>query len=341
MLDFKYKDKKLLSSYDLDVHLFEKFGVEVQDIIPIRKVYLLNTNKGSKILKKTEYSINQISFLDEALSYIEAKFDRVLKYCRAANGDFYVTWKSDTYCLLDVAPGTECQFNNIVHLEIASKELGKFHKASVGFTTKNENKNYIGKMITSLKRKQNELKFFKTLLTKYDEVTEFDRIVANEIDDYIEQGEKSISFLEGSAYEELCKDKDKIALCHHDLAYHNILIESDKAYFIDFDYAIVDLKVHDLCNFINKVEKSCLFDIDKAKIVINNYNSENNLTKEELGVLYALLLFPYDFYSICKSYYTRRKNYEEDVFLYKLNRKVNDQFARKEFLKQFYDIYVK
>lgn len=341
MIDFKYKDKMQLASYDLDVHLFEKFGIEVSDIVPIRKVYLLNTNKGNKILKKTEYSINQISFLEDALGYIEPKFNRILKYCRASNGDFYVSWKSDTYCLLDVAPGTECQFNNILHLEIAAKELGSFHKASVGFSTRNANKNYVGKIINDLKRKQNELKFFKTLLTKYDEVTEFDRIVIREIDDYLNECYESINILENSHYYDLCKDIEKIAICHHDLAYHNILIEDEKAYFIDFDYAIVDLKVHDLCNLINKVEKSCLFDIDKANLIIENYEKTNSLSKEELEVLYGLLLFPQDFYSICKNYYTRRKNYEEEVFLSKLNKKVNDKLERKEFLKEFYDLYVK
>lgn len=341
MIDFKYKDKIQIANYDLDIQLFEKFGIEVQDIIPIRKVYLLNTNKGNKILKKTEYSINQMSFLEEALNYIEPKFNRILKFCRATNNDFYVTWKSDTYCLLDVAPGIECQFNNILHLEIASRDLGSFHKASIGFNTKNDNKNNVGKMKNILKRELNELKFFRTLITKYDEVTEFDKIVMREIDNFIDEGSNSISFLENSAYDNICNDKDKIALCHHDLAYHNILIQEDKAYFIDFDYAIVDLKVHDLCNFINKVEKGCLFDIDKANLVIENYGKTNELTKEELQVLYGFLLFPHDFYSICKSYYTRRKNYEEEVFLYKLNRKVNDQFARKDFLKEFYDIYAK
>lgn len=340
MIDFKYKDKKQLASYDLDIQLFEKFGVEVLDIIPIRKVYLLNTDKGNKILKKTEYSISQMSFLQDILNYIEPKFDKVLKFSKAANGDFYVTWKSDSYCLLDVAPGTECQFNNILHLEIASKELGDFHKASIGFKTKNHNKNNVGKMINVLKRKQNELKFFKTLLNKYEEKTEFDKIVLNEIDDYLKEGNESINFLENSAYETLCNDIEKIAICHHDLAYHNILIKEDKAYFIDFDYAIVDLKVHDLCNFINKVEKRCLFDIDKADLIIENYRKTNSLSKEELEVLYALLLFPHDFYGICKIYYTRRKNYEEEVFLYKLNKKVNDKLERKEFLKQFYDKYV-
>ncbi len=62
-----------------------------------------------------------------------------------------------------------------------------------------------------------------------------------------------------SEYYNLCKEKEKIVFCHHDLAHHNILINKEEVYFLDFDYAVIDLKVHDICNFINKAIKNfCL-----------------------------------------------------------------------------------
>ena len=52
MLDVRYKDKAYLSKYDLDVNLFSKFNLLVYDVIPVRKVFILDTNKGDKVLKK-------------------------------------------------------------------------------------------------------------------------------------------------------------------------------------------------------------------------------------------------------------------------------------------------
>lgn len=104
------------------------------------------------------------------------------------------------------------------------------------------------------------------------------------------------------------------------------MIKEDEAYFIDFDYAILDLKVNDLCNFITKVIKNFAFDINKANIILNSYSSIYSITDKELEVLYGLLSFPYDFYDISKNYYTKRKDWEDEVFL---NRLIKNVIIRK------------
>ncbi len=99
------------------------------------------------------------------------------------------------------------------------------------------------------------MNFFKKIANIHKNKNEFDNLFLSEIDYYIDEISKSINILENSHYYDICKENDKISICHHDLAYHNILIKEDEAYFIDFDYAILDLKVNDLCNFITKVIK--------------------------------------------------------------------------------------
>ena len=51
MNKFRYIDKRILCSYDLSEEFFYKLGVKVYDIIPLRKVFILFTDKGKKILK--------------------------------------------------------------------------------------------------------------------------------------------------------------------------------------------------------------------------------------------------------------------------------------------------
>ena len=163
---------------------------------------------------------------------------------------------------------------------------------------------------------------------------------ANEIfikyaDYYTEEIKSSIDILEKSSYYKLCDEKDKVVLCHNDLAHHNILLQDDEAYFIDFDYAIIDLKVNDLCNFINKAIKNSAYDIDKARQILEGYRINNTLDKRELEVLYGMLSFPEDFYTISRDYYTRRKEWDEDVFIDRLKKKVEFQVEREEFLIDF------
>jgi CotS family spore coat protein len=181
------------------------------------------------------------------------------------------------------------------------------------------------------------MEFFKNIASIHENRAEFDEIFLKNVNYYVEQIKKSIDMLQKSYYYKLCSEEDKIVVCHHDLAYHNILINNDSAYFVDFDYAIIDLKVHDLCNFISKVEKNFAFDIEKSNTILENYCIKNTLNKRELEVLYAMLIFPEDFYSISKDYYTKRKDWEEEIFLDRLKRKVAYKEDREEFLNTFID----
>jgi len=52
-----------------------------------------------------------------------------------------------------------------------------------------------------------------------------------------------------------------------------------------------------------------------------------------------MLYFPEDFYSVSKNYYKRKKIWTEEVFLFKLKRKLEYQEERKEFLEQFKSYY--
>ena len=72
MNKFSYIDKILLCSYDLSEEFFNKLGVKVYDIIPLRKVFVLFTDKGKKILKITNSSLDRINFINKTLNIIHA-----------------------------------------------------------------------------------------------------------------------------------------------------------------------------------------------------------------------------------------------------------------------------
>jgi hypothetical protein len=65
----------------------------------------------------------------------------------------------------------------------------------------------------------------------------------------------------------------------------------------------------------------------------------NTLDRKELEVLHALLTFPQDFYSISRDYYTRRKEWEEEVFVDRFKRKLEFKEDREDFLAEFFKKY--
>lgn len=335
MLEGRYRDKKYLVRYDLDINIFNKFDLVVTDVIPVRNVFILKTNKGNKVFKKIDYSIEDVNFIYNAMKYIKQKFDRVIDFEKTVDGEIYTIWNNDIYCIMDLVEGKECDFNNPIDVSIASKGLGELHSASEGFRSNLAHKNAYGKTIDNFSRRLEEMQFFKNIANLHEVKNKFDEIFLENIDYHIEEIQKSIEFLKKSNYYKLCSEEDKIVLCHHDLAYHNIMINEDKAYFVDFDFAIIDLKIHDLSNFINKVIKNFAFDNDKAISIINDYCTSNRLDKRELEALYGILSFPEDFYNISRDYYTKRKEWDEQVFLDRLIKKVDYKEYRREFLDEF------
>jgi CotS family spore coat protein len=335
MFEIKYKDKPQLTEYDLNVELFDKFNVKVKDIIPVRNVFVVRTNKGDKVLKKVNYGIDELQFIYEAIKYIKNTFNRIVDFEKADTGQIYLKWESDIYSLMDLIEGRECEFSNPVDVAIAARGIGEFHKASAGFNYDNTVKNNCGKTIKCFKRRLEEIEFFKSIVNKYDNKNEFDELFLKNVDFYLGEIENSINIMDKTQYYDLFKEKDKVAFCHHDLAHHNIIINNEEAYFIDFDYSIIDLKVHDLCNFINKAIKGSVYDFEKCKLIMKEYLSKNTLENSEMQVLFGFLSFPQSFYEISRDYYTRRKDWDDQAFLDKFKKRLELKEDNIEFLGEF------
>lgn len=334
----RFKDKKALAEYDLNIDLFSNYDFRIIDIIAVRKVYILITDKGNKILKKLNYGTGEVEFIYSGLEYAKNNgFNRVFNLVLTKEGKPYLTFGKNIYCVMDLIDGRESEYANPIDVHIASRGLGELHKACEGFRYNNKTRYTCGKTIDNFKRRLQEMELFKNIARITEDKNEFDMIFLDNVNYYKTQMEESIKFLENSSFYKLCSQEDKIVLCHNDLAHHNILIKEDEAYFVDFDYSTIDLRVNDLCNFINKVGKGSAYDIEESKQILKDYREYNELSEKELQVLYGLLMFPQDIYNISKDYYTRKKDWDYNMFLDRLIKKNDFKEDKREFLQNFKD----
>ena len=336
-MKYRNNSKEKLARFDLCEELFENYDFKVYDVTPVRNVFMISTDKGNKILKRYDCMVDELKFICDVMEYIKVKFPNITHFLKNKEGEFFTIRNNDIYCIMDTVMGRECDFFNLLDVKTAAQGLGEMHLAAEGFKSDIKAKNTRGGLIDDFIKAQGKIKFLKNIANMHEIRTQFDDIFISRVDYYSKCIDDSIEILKNSAYYKLCSEEDKVIICHHDLAHHNILIKDDDAYFIDFDYAIIDLKVHDLCNFINKVIKNSAFDIKKVEEIFLSYSIFNTLDLRELEVLYGMLTFPEDFYNISYDYYTRRKNWEEEVFVDKLKKKVEFEEDRQEFLKKFVD----
>lgn len=341
MIDIKYKDRDFLKDYSLDIDLFRKFNLHIKDVAPIRKVFIVSSEEGDFIIKKLDYEAEDLEFINRGLEYVKNKgFHKTFSFRKNLEGNIIENYKGNNYCIMNLINGRESVYSNPVDIALGTSSLASLHSSSKGFYDKLEKRDFRGKLINKLEYEIHEMKLLKELVLKHPNKKEMDEIFLDNIDYLTKKAEESVRLLNKSHYYELCHVEEAVAFCHHDLAYHNILIKDEEAYFIDFDYAIIDLKVHDIANYIYKVVKNFAYDINKAVFVMDNYKETYTLEREEIEVLYGMLLFPYKSFTLFKHYYFRQKDWAYNSFLEKAKDKVSCIQEKEEFMERFKDIYL-
>lgn len=339
-MEYRYRDKAYLSSYVLDTSVFDEYDFLVEDAEPVRSVYVLTTDQGHKIFKRIDYSLEELNFLYDTLNSIRKEYPYIVNFKKSIHDKHYIEYNGGIYVVLDLIEGRECLFENPIDLKKVVEGLAKYHSAAQNIKMNFGQRNNLNKLISRYKHKIRDLENYKKIASMHYNKSEFDSIYLEYADYYIGCSRAALEKILSSSYKELCDSKR--TLCHHDLAHHNILIgNDDNVYFIDFDYAVIDLPYHDISNLITKAAKNNGWCPDILDIIIETYKGINGLTIDELEVLYGFMLFPLDFYEISSGYYARLKDWEEDDFVDKLRRKAGYKEEREEFLKYFMGKWIK
>ena len=341
MSKIRYVDKELLCDYDLSEDFLEKLSLKIEDVIPLRKVFILITDKGKKILKITDSKEERINFINESLNYIRKGYEDVLSYCPKEDGIVVYKHKDKDYVVLDLIEGREATFSNPIEIELCSKSIANMHVASRGlenYFDKEKAKDNFGVYLPKyFKESKEELLDIKRFVSKFRFKSEFDEMFISNVDIYLKEIKKSQELIAMLNYNNILMDYSKRVLCHNDLAHHNFIVDGDNVKLIDFDFARIDTRSVDIANYSLKAIKNNCYDMEKFKSIIRSYNEISTLDKDDIKLIYTIFNFPRDFHSITTDYYYKRKRWEYDVFLGRFKEKIQLETYRKEFLDKFID----
>ena len=339
MNKIRYSERSYLCDYDLSLKFFNELGVNVNDITPLRKVFVISTDEGNKILKKVNYDVDRVNLISESLDYVKKSYTNIITYNKFKDNLSYKKWKDQIYIIMDILDGREAAFSNPVEINICAENIGLMHKASKGLREYLKDKYNKDFLDISLKDKfqkaYDELVWMKSLVKNYKYKNEFDILFMNNVDEYLIEIEEVQKEFYKSKYDDLRKSGETISLCHNDLAYHNFLFKNNDISIIDFDFMTIDLRIMDIGDFILKSIKNAAFDINKTLNCIDGYENISLLKQEEKELLYLLIKFPKDFYTISRDYYYKRKKWDYEVYLNRFKTKLNNEEFRYEFLKAY------
>ncbi|HWR61324.1 MAG TPA: CotS family spore coat protein [Clostridia bacterium] len=340
MDDNRQQEREFLGEYDLDVTLFEEMGLKVKQIIPVRSVYRIATDKGFFCLKKLRFPIGDMDFIFDAVRHLQDRgFENTFKVVRQQNGDNFISFKEDKYFLTQWIDGRECDFLNPLDLDAAVELLASLHRAAEGYRPEEcpSGRYYYGKWPGKFAKRIMEMSLIKDRVLAKPRRNDIDNIYLDYVDMCIKDGEEAILLLNKTGYEGISQEEAaKGGFIHHDFAHHNIIHTFDgKTYVVDFDYCIMDLRIHDVGSLILRNMKRSDWDIDKALSILEAYDRRNPLSGEELKVLVPFFLFPQDFWMISRQYYVERKDWDEEEYVDKMNTKSEYTVMRRKFIEEF------
>ncbi|MDP4091885.1 MAG: CotS family spore coat protein [Bacillota bacterium] len=326
---------------DIGKIVAEKYDLEIKNIFPFRDSFIINTVKGKKIVKKNPLSPERISFIHGAKEHLyKNNFKNLDRYLCTTEGAPCFIAEDTCYTVSDVIEGTECNFENEADIIRASNLLASLHKASRGYIPLENSipRNELGKLPGYFYKRLEDIKKLKKAAKKGR--SKFDYLFLDYVDYFYNLGENTLGMLVSSKYDQMVKTAESEGIfCHHDFTQYNIVSCSEKLFLTNFEYCCFELKVYDIVNFIRRKMRKCNWDINEARIIVDEYKKTETLGEDDLLIMKILLQFPQKFWRVANRYYNSRRSWSERIFISKLQEVIDEIEGHRSFLDSFDILY--
>ncbi|HEY5562005.1 MAG TPA: CotS family spore coat protein [Clostridiaceae bacterium] len=325
---------------DLKRNIEENYNIEVLDIIKVKSSYRVETKNKNYCLKVIKYNFSHFLFIIGAIKHLVNKqCEGIINIIPTVTGRDYI--RVDVYYayLTDWLNTRECNYDNPLDTYLAVNALSKLHAKSYGFELNSNMKPRIGwfKWIENYRTRSDEIVNFGQRIIEKDTKTAFDSMYLEAMEEELLRAEASIENLICSEY--ILKMEEEIQLkgfCHHDYAHHNVLIgENQKVFVIDFDYCILDSHLHDLSSLLIRVMKNGKWELRTTKDLLNIYNNTSNLQEKDTAIMAAFMEFPQAYWQLGIQYYWERQPWEEEIYIKRLEKILEDRQEKQEFIEDF------
>jgi hypothetical protein len=350
------------------------YPFKLYNIYRARGAYLLETDSGLKLLKCFEGSRNRALFEHQVKEHLcMSGYYNVDLYVRTLEDDIIAEDQSGCrYVVKNWFWGEECNLKDLSQIEMASANLAKLHSLlrGVEFARDQLEYNVAGDLQEIFEKRNRELKRVRGYIRDKRQKNEFEILFLNFYDEFYDQGIDATKRLANSSYKHVMDASIKHrAVCHGNYTYHNIIMlksknEAVSKTFIppgwinrqpisaaeisyncnniiattNFERSHIGIQISDLYQFIRKVMEKNDWDILYGSNIIEAYDRIRPISKEELNILYLLLLYPEKFWKITNFYYNGKKVWISGRNIQKLN-SVGVQNPKKEvFLKRLESI---
>lgn len=314
---------------DLNLQIIKGFGRKLKNYNKIKGMYLCNTDKGVKQVKKIEGTKDKILVEHTAKEILYNKgFKNIDRFCISNEGMPYYIFNNCIYTMCDYIDGVECDLNK--NLKQSVEQLANMHKLAYGLNKCNAPLD----LIEFYNKRMVEIVRLKKRITNSSSFSKLDILILKNYDYYLNQCKKAIHILENSNYRQLLENTNsKGTFCHNNYREENIIININGTYTVNFENCSCNIQMLDLAFIIRRYMKKEFCDEVEAYKILEMYNNIKPISNEEMKILLAMLVFPYKFSKICNKYFNRRRNWVQNSMLYSLETYLVNKQKNEKLLK--------
>lgn len=322
---------------EFEKELQSNYNIKIKSLTNYREMFIADTDIGKKLVRITSVKPERINFIAEVKEHLfNNGFIHIDRNTITNKGGYSIQINDQTVYMNDFVEGRECNLDSKEETIGCARLLAKMHKASCGFVCSENScsRSELGRLPVNYRKRLDEIKKLKKNAQKGK--MKFDNLVSKNIDYFYEIGEKAIDLLNIADYYEIVEEAQRNRnVSHHDFNHHNIYIQSEEMYLINFEYCCYDLKVYDLVNLLRRKMRKCNWNIDEAAIILNEYSRFESICESEMNLMKIMLMFPQKFWRVINKYYNSRKSWSEQSYLLRIQEVIDEAHCHRIFMEKF------
>lgn len=314
--------------------MLEQYDIEIKQITKGRGVFCCETDQGKKVLAPFRGSAERAKFVREILCSMQEKGYPVEQVSLTKDGQCVVTDESGMrFWLKDLVEGNECQTGREKDVAAGAQALAGFHCCVSSCITEIPDfmKNTKNEPAVLYYRHYRELILVKNFVQSRKTRNEFERSFWEQYTHYIAQAKEAVGMLQER------KDQGRTrGFCHGDCNQHNMLRTAQGVRLVNYENLFYGEQMVDLANYLRKILEKNSWSTDMGKHILEAYEKQRKLCKEEKQLLHVLLLFPEKFWKVSNHYSNSHKVWVSGRDIEKLNRLIAAEPAREHFLENLF-----
>ncbi len=320
---------------DRSVSVLDNYDIEVLRTWKGRGAILCETGQGILILKEYAGHKEKAVFQDALLTQVKEKgFKNVESIIKNKEQELLTQDQEGTsYILKTYFDGRECNVRDMEECRRAVEVLAKLHKVS-SITEALPGMLLPHPAHMEFEKHNRELRKVRKFLKGRSQKTDFEICLMKNYDYFFNlalQVTEELRFYQGV--------EETHFVCHGDYQYHNIIVTGTEMNLINFEKCLFDSPVRDLYLFMRKLLEKSGWAEEVGFDLVNAYHKARPMEKEEYQQLYYRLAYPEKFWKIVNFYYNSGKAWIPGKNLEKLNKVIEQEKDKQNFLERFKNRY--